>query len=169
MARLFVAVWPPPSVVEDLDRRLARPPRPGLRWVPPQNWHVTLRFLGRCDPDQALAALDAVDATATEAVIGPAVTTLGRGVLCLPVAGLDALADAVRAATASVGQPPDPRPFTGHLTLARMRGRGASTGTGARFTARFAVGEVVLVESDTRAEGAVYRPLGSRPLTPQPG
>ena len=165
VARLFVAAWPPPSVVQDLARHVPRSPAAGVRWVPPENWHVTLRFLGSCDPEAAAAALAAVEAPAAEAAVGPAVTTLGR-VLCLPVSGLDELAEAVRAATARVGQPPDPRPFTGHLTLARLRNRRAAPGAGARFSASFAVDEVLLVESDTRPDGAVYRAIGSRRLPP---
>lgn len=34
--------------------------------------------------------------------------------------GLDALAQAVTAATATLGRPPEDRPFRGHLTLARV-------------------------------------------------
>lgn len=167
MARLFVAVWPPPSVVEAVAHQVPRPPRPGLRWVPPENWHVTLRFLGRADPDEAARALDRLVAGPAEAVVGPAVTTLGRAVVCLPVAGLDRLAAAVVTATAGVGQPPEDRRFTGHLTLARRKGR-AAVPTGTPFSARFEVDEVALVASDTRPSGAEYRTLRRWPLTPRP-
>ncbi|NIR41602.1 MAG: RNA 2',3'-cyclic phosphodiesterase, partial [Actinobacteria bacterium] len=55
MPRLFVAVWPPPSVV-DLLARLPRREEPGVRWTTEAQWHVTLRFLGRADPADATAA-----------------------------------------------------------------------------------------------------------------
>ena len=45
MPRLFIAVWPPPDVVEQVAA-LPRPPVAGLRWTEPEQWHVTLRFLG---------------------------------------------------------------------------------------------------------------------------
>lgn len=167
MARLFVAVWPPPPVVEAVALQVPRPPRSGLRWVPPHNWHVTLRFLGRADPDQAAQAVDQLRAEATEAVVGPAVTTLGRSIVCLPVAGLDRLAAAVVRATAAVGEPPDDRRFNGHLTLARRKGRVAAP-LGVPFEARFAVHEVALVASDTTPSGAQYRILRTWPL-PAPG
>lgn len=168
MARLFVAVWPPSSVVEAVAREVPRPPGPGLRWVPPENWHVTLRFLGRADPDDAARALDGLAANAAEAVVGPAVTMLGRAIVCLPVAGLDRLAAAVVAATAGVGQPPEGRRFNGHLTLARRKGR-ASAPTGAPSASRFEVDEVALVESHTEPSGAEYRTLRTWPLaTPRP-
>jgi RNA 2',3'-cyclic 3'-phosphodiesterase len=158
MARLFVAVWPPPAVVRAIAAEVPRPPRPGVRWVPPQDWHVTLRFLGRAEPAEAVEALDRLVGVPVRASIGPAVTTLGRAVVCLPVGGLDDLAGAVRSATAGVGQPPDPRGFTGHLTLARRRGR-AQVPTGSRFEAGFEVDEVALVASDTLPSGARYRVL----------
>ena len=58
----------------------------------------------------------------------PTAVTSGRGsaasaatVVCVPVAGLDELAAAVPRPTAAIGEPPDPRRFAGHLTLARLR------------------------------------------------
>src|SRR5947209_3556899 len=48
VARLFVAVWPPASLISQL-RSLDRPARPGLRWTTEDQWHVTLRFLGGVD------------------------------------------------------------------------------------------------------------------------
>lgn len=165
MPRLFIAAWPPAPVLDAMAGQLPMPPRPGVRWVPPENWHVTLRFLGEADVAHAVAALDRLEAGPAEAVVGPAVTLLGRSIACLPVAGLDDLAGAVRRATADVGQPPDPRGFDGHLTLARRRGR-ARLPTGARFQARFEVSEVTLVGSDTLPTGAEYRVLHRRPLAP---
>jgi RNA 2',3'-cyclic 3'-phosphodiesterase len=43
--RLFAALDPPADVVADLDRVL---PRKGtaLRWVPPDQWHLTTAFFG---------------------------------------------------------------------------------------------------------------------------
>jgi RNA 2',3'-cyclic 3'-phosphodiesterase len=160
MPRLFVAAWPPPEVVEVIERQVPRPPRPGVRWVPPENWHVTLRFLGRADPEEAASALGSLVAEPAMAEVGPAVAALGRSVVCLPVAGLDALAAAVRTATAGVGEPADPRPFTGHLTLARGRGGRGLPSLGVPAEASFAVGEVLLVRSETRPDGAVYHPVG---------
>jgi len=59
-ARLFVAALPPPAVVDAL-RGAVRPLRlaaPGLRWSPPDQWHVTLAFLGPV-PAERRADLDA--------------------------------------------------------------------------------------------------------------
>jgi RNA 2',3'-cyclic 3'-phosphodiesterase len=163
MRRLFVAVWPSPEVMAGL-MSLPRPPEQGVRWVPPEQWHVTLRFLGDADPDDALAALSGASLPAATAELGPRVSRLGRAVVVVPVAGLDPLADAVRDVTAAVGEPPDPRGFTGHLTLARLRHRGACRLTGTAVAERFVAHEVALVASEPSSTGPVYRVLGRFPV-----
>ncbi|MFN0089904.1 MAG: 2'-5' RNA ligase family protein [Acidimicrobiales bacterium] len=155
-ARLFVAAIPPAAVLDRIEA-LARPAAAGLRWTTREQWHVTLRFLGTAEVAAARAALARVASASALARLGPVVSRLGRGVLCLPCTGLDDLAAAVVAATAEVGRPPDPRPFTGHLTLARFTGRPAAAAAGERFEAEFAVTELVLLESRTLPSGAVYR------------
>lgn len=161
MARLFVAVRPPAEVLA-LLAELPRPDEPGVRWVPPAQWHVTLRFLGEADVGAARDALAALaDATAgidrpVTAELGPAVSRLGRSVVCVPVQGLAPLAAAVVAVTDGLGDPPDPRPFTGHLTLARLRGRAACGIAGAPVSGRFDVTEVELVRSTLGSTGATH-------------
>lgn len=118
--RLFVAVRPPDDVL-DAVAALARPAHPGVRWTTRDQWHVTLRFLGEVgESEPVAAALAAAPLPAATAALGPRVTALGSGVVCLPVAGLDALAAAVSEATAGWGRPPEHRRFRGHLTLARV-------------------------------------------------
>ena len=162
MARLFVAVSPPDRVL-DRVAALDRPTVAGLRWTGREQWHVTLRFLGRVDAvDDAVRALASVRAAPTEAVAGPAVGRFGHRVLHVPVAGLEELAAAVTAATAHVGQPPEDRPFVGHLTLARVA-KGARVDLrrldGQLVSGRWVVDEVCLVESHLSREGARYEVL----------
>jgi 2'-5' RNA ligase len=163
LPRLFVAAWPPDEVL-DLLETLPRPLDPGVRWTRRDQWHVTLRFLGAADPDAAAAALASVHAPFAEAVLGPLTARLGRSVVVVPVAGLAALAGAVAAATAEVGEPPDPRPFAGHLTLARLRQRPACRVAGFRFSACFGVTEIHLVRSRLDRGGARYEVLRTWPL-----
>jgi len=155
MARLFVAVWPPSEVVDALCR-LPRPAGAGVRWTTPDQWHVTLRFLGETDPVEAEAALRELDPPASELRLGPGTVLLGRDVVALPAHGVDELAAAVLEVTRGVGRPPARRPFHGHLTLARLR-RGAGRPARMAFEARWDVRTVELVESDLRPTGASYR------------
>ncbi|HEX2192907.1 MAG TPA: RNA 2',3'-cyclic phosphodiesterase [Acidimicrobiales bacterium] len=162
MARLFVAVAPPDQVLERVAA-LARPDVAGLRWTSRAQWHVTLRFLGRVDDVAAAArALAAVRVPPAEACLGPAVGRFGARVLHVPVGGLDEVAAAVVAATAHVGEPPEDRPFTGHLTLARVA-RGAKVDlralAGQPIEGSWPVEEVWLMESLLSPKGARYETI----------
>lgn len=179
--RLFVAV-DLPSEAGALVAGLPRPADPAVRWTTPAQWHVTVRFLGEvppaalAGPDGLLAALDTVGgglaargALPVRARLGPALAWFpGRQVLQVPVAGLDALADAVLRATGGFGVPAD-HPFRGHLTVARARGRarGPAALAGAPVTAGWIVPEVVLYASVPRGrEGPRYDPLHRVALAP---
>src|SRR5580658_8973846 len=78
----------------------------GVRSVKPNQWHVTLRFLGAVNED-LVPALIAALIGAARAVSGPVRCTIGpatawfanQRVLQLPVTGLDQVAEAVRSAT----------------------------------------------------------------------
>ncbi len=164
MSRLFVAVWPPAVVLDGIGA-LHRPVDDGGRWTRRDQWHVTLRFLGSADIDEVTSALAGVRHAPVEAVVGPATELLGEGVLHLPVAGLDSLADGVVAATRDLGRPPEGRPFLGHLTLARMAGEPPDGVVGQAFSARFAVGAFHLVSSSLGGDAARYETVATIPLT----
>ncbi|MHB8439893.1 MAG: RNA 2',3'-cyclic phosphodiesterase [Acidimicrobiales bacterium] len=167
--RLFVAVAVPDQL-SLLLRALARPATDVLRWTTDAQWHVTLRFLGEVDdPGEVLDALSAVaallepDDRPVRAVVGPEATWFpGRHVLQVPVAGLDALAAAVRGATSHVGEPDD-KLFNGHLTLARTWGRrpGPASVAGTPLTGSFPVNRVGLYRSFTDPGGSRYTLLGA--------
>lgn len=169
--RCFIAVVPPPAVLAALAE-LPRPVEPGVRWTRPGTWHVTLRFLGDTDPAEVSRAMDALAGRhdppgfpgPVEAELGPAVARLGRHVVCVPVHGLADLAAVVGEATAHLGAPPDPRPFAGHITLARLRARAACGVAGAPVRARFAVTEVVLFSSVLDREGPTHTALRGWPV-----
>ena len=134
-----------------------------MRWAEPDDWHVTLRFLGVADSAEVAARLDASPMPAAVARLGPAVGRLGRGFVVVPVGGLDEVAAAVQAATADLGQAPDQRPFSGHLTLARLRGKCECAAVGVPIDGEFAVSELVLVDSETKRDKAHYRVIGRWP------
>lgn len=165
MPRLFVAVWPPPAVVELLEA-LPRPDVPGVRWTTRAQWHVTLRYLGEVDESEARAALAAVDAAPTEASLGPAVGRLGPDTVIVPVDGLDDVVGAVELATLRLGERPHPTGFVGHLTLGRQRGGGRTALDGVAVATSFAVDEIALVRSDSSPRGPRYTTVALRPLAP---
>lgn len=164
MARVFVAVWPPPDVAAALAA-LPRPATDGVRWVPQEHLHVTLRFLGDVDHEQVTTRLERTSLPSAAAALGPAVTMLGRHVVMAPVAGLDALAAAVTTAIGDLGQA-ERRRFLGHVTLARCRrddaGRAVS-GTAVDLT--FRVREVAVITSETHPDGARYTTRAVVPTT----
>ncbi len=162
--RCFVAVLPPPEV-SDVLARLDRPAAPGVRWTHPDQWHVTLRFLGEVDPGEASAALTGLNAEAVVATMGPATIGLGGHTVVIPVSGLDGLAASVVARTALVGEPPEDRPFVGHLTLARLGAPAPPGSVGIPLAAEFPVGEVCLVASHLLPDGAAYEVLERFVLT----
>lgn len=165
MPRLFVAVWPPEDLVSEL-MSLRRKDRRGVRFVPPDAWHVTLRFLGEASIDDVEEALDEVDLPAATASLGPAVDVFGERVLAVPVTGLDELADVVVSATARIGDPPPRRRFAAHLTIARIKGDAQMPDAlGAMVDGEFPVEEVALVRSRLGQDGARYDTVAAWPLT----
>ena len=135
MPRLFLAVFPPVEVVKLLGG-LERPEVEGLRWTVPEQWHITLRFLGETEQGEVEDSLRGFRGSACTVRLGPASRRLGARVLMLPAEGLSELAAEVGAFTASIGQPPDRRGFTGHLTLARARKRVPGTVVAQPFDVR---------------------------------
>ena len=103
---------------------------PGARWVPPANYHLTLRFIGEVpahhaeEIDHALAALRArafpleLAGMGTFAKGGQA-NQLWVGVAANP--SLQALRNKVETALQRAGCEPERRRFTPHITLARLR------------------------------------------------
>ncbi|MEW6152978.1 MAG: RNA 2',3'-cyclic phosphodiesterase [Actinomycetota bacterium] len=182
MPRLFVAAWPPPEVAEAItgaarQARAVLGPDAPVRWTTPEQWHVTLRFLGAVPDAAALseALAGAPLPVGPLATLGPGVAWLGRRVLHVPVAGLDDLAGVVAGATAGFGREKPGHPFTGHVTLARVRearGRPRAVGgvaglVGVEVAGSWTVDEVTLVESHLSAAGARYEVLGRWRLGPR--
>ena len=103
-------------------------------------------------------ALRASGASEVRASLGPTTAWFpGRQVLQVPVAGLDALAQAVFDATAPWGRVDDHR-FSGHLTVARARGRapGPASLAGASVAATWRVRSFELVSSVLQRGGSRY-------------
>ena len=163
MTRLFVAVWPPDHVIEQLAD-LERPRDQGVKWVPIENLHITLRFLGDADVDEVTDRLDQVLLPAATAALGPAFDLLGERSLITPVAGVDDLAAVVQNAVRGLGTERERKRFQGHITVARLARRARPTRSAGRpFEASFDVDEVALVASTLTDAGAVYETVTTWP------
>lgn len=132
--RLFTAVRVPRDRLEWLDHEVeAVKGVPGVRWTNVDNQHVTLNFLGWVEARVLPEVTAAVDAAGR--AHGPAPVSLS-GLGAFPRARrarvlwagiedpqglLPALAGDLGARLRSVGYEPEDRPYTPHLTLARLK------------------------------------------------
>jgi 2'-5' RNA ligase len=125
--RLFVGIDLPWELRERLDALEGN--IPGARWVPSENFHLTLRFIGEVgkhqaeEIDLALATLKARAFDLTLAGVGTFAkggreTTLWVGVE--RNAQLEHLQNKVETALQRIGLEPERRRFTPHITLARL-------------------------------------------------
>jgi 2'-5' RNA ligase len=135
----------------------------------PDQWHVTLEFLGPVPARR----FEASHRAAAEVPAGPfeivfdAIEYWRRPqVLCLTArevpATLDGLVQDLRARLASHGFEPERRPYRPHLTLARKVSRPVEPL--AFEPLRWPVAEFTLVESVTDRSGSHYTPLAAWPL-----
>lgn len=101
-------------------------------WTPPENWHLTLKFLGHVpDPARVLAAVRPLCAAAAPIDLRLAgLGTFGTRVIWAGLeeasggGGLTALADAIDRACVPLGFKGEDRPYSPHITLARIRDAG---------------------------------------------
>ncbi len=191
--RLFVALEPPDAVRRRLAalavelRRAAGRAADEVRWVPPENVHLTLQFLGAV-PGERVADVEAAIRAAAAAAHPLSLEVKGAGGfpnarrprvvwagLGGDLAALGALVQDLGRSLAPLGFPPEDRPFSAHLTLGRARdGRGAPGLAGALAAAAGASGapwrasEVVLFESHLSPKGPRYEAIADEPLGANP-
>jgi 2'-5' RNA ligase len=128
--RLFVGIELPRELRSRIAL-LASAGIPGARWVPPENYHVTLRFIGEAprylaeEIDHALAALQAPAFALTLGGIGTFVKGGRSQLLWLGVERsekLERLQSKIETALQRCGLEPERRKFQPHVTLARLDG-----------------------------------------------
>ncbi len=186
--RAFLAVELPENVLRRLaqvQQRL-RQALPNLAYVRPEGLHITLKFLGEISEEQVAAVSRSVRATASRfSRFRLHIEGLGTfppqgqpRVVWLGVAGdvpiLSALAVQVEQDLKRLGLRQEDRPFSPHLTLARVRQRlSAGELTQLRLLGQqlagkigreFEIVEISLMRSHLRSGGAVYERLEAYPL-----
>ena len=142
MLRSFIAIETPVEIQNALAQAAAPLkkilPKPLVRWVAPQNVHLTLKFLGDVSPANLERLAEAINAeAASHTMFSISVGGLGAfpdqrrarviwmGLEAPPA--LAALQHGVDAAAAKLGYPMEQRPFSPHLTIGRV----AQTASGA--------------------------------------
>lgn len=128
MPRLFTGL----EIPAEIGRALSglRGGLPGARWVEPENYHATLRFIGDIDDAMARdvdAALRECRARAPIEIALDRLDTFGggkpRAVLArvVPTPALNELQGEQERLMRRIGLAPETRRFTPHVTLARLR------------------------------------------------
>jgi 2'-5' RNA ligase len=125
--RLFVGIDLPLDLRIELAR--LRTSLPGARWIPEENWNLTLRFVGEVTPNQAedvdlaLATLRGKRFSLTLSGLGTH-TRSGREVALWARAernpALEHLQTKIETAMQRAGLPPERRRFMPHVTVARL-------------------------------------------------
>jgi 2'-5' RNA ligase len=157
--------------------------RSKIRWTPPENLHLTVKFLGNVAKRRAARVCELVEETCR--AIAPLDFQV-RGLRCIPAGGrvkmiwanvqeptgkLQEAQGLLESALTSLRFPREKRQFVPHVTLARIKATEDSPGLRAAaarhaetdFGVQHAV-EVVTYGSKLTPTGAVYDPLGRAPL-----
>lgn len=180
MLRLFVAL----EIAESWRTLLAglQAGVPGARWVAPENFHVTLRFIGEVDEGQAAdidSLLQGIRAPAFDLALsgvghfgdGRKLSALWAGVA--PNPALLHLHDKIESAVSRAGCKPEGGKYKPHITLARFGAREQAGHHLAQFMASNAllrtepvpVEQFSLFSSLTRREGSIYTVEADYPLS----
>lgn len=176
--RLFTAIDLPDGFRREVAD-LQAPSALDARWTDPDQFHVTLRFIGEADPERATQYEQALADVGTAPVrckpYGLDVLPSRRSPRVL-VLGLDrtdslmALYEAVNTALDEEGLSPEDRDYTPHVTLARLDDTAPEAvhaflrrQNGHAFPA-FQADQFVLYESTLTPDGARHDPQAIYPL-----
>jgi 2'-5' RNA ligase len=186
--RLFVALEVPEAVRENLAaiRKSFSSIDSRLRWVPSQNFHVTLKFIGSVPGEklqgitEALRSVSIVDRVQV-CIRGLAwyfnpKTSVMLWATVEDSKPLTALATAVDQRLASLGIAPENRSFAPHFTLARGNSRNLTAGISIALSelaekykkhdfGSVTLQEFHLMESKTLPSGPIYSKVQSFPFT----
>jgi 2'-5' RNA ligase len=184
--RSFIAIELPVELKREISRlqeRLKAGSRAPVRWVSPENTHLTLKFLGDID----VAVIDDIQNALQEAVRGISAIRLGAEglgvfpnntrvqIIWVGLSGeldrLQKLQQSIDKELAKLRFSVEKRGFSPHLTIARIRDRATASDRqdmgrlveNTDFTCNidFSIDSVSLMKSQLTREGPIYSRLGS--------
>ena len=177
MIRLFVGLLLRNEIVARLQALCGG--LPGARWVEPANMHITLRFIGEIneqDADEIDRLLSGVNADSFNLEL-KGLGTFGQGdkiralwASVVPSQPLNHLQAKIESAVVRSGQQTERRRFTPHVTLARFSRPGLARiqsfveGNNLFQAGPFHIGQITLFESSLGGGGPVYMPLAQYEL-----
>jgi RNA 2',3'-cyclic 3'-phosphodiesterase len=183
--RVFVAVEIDSQVVDKISAAITelKSRVPGVRWVDPTNFHLTLKFLGNVEEAQ----INQIGAALEEQLHPfPRFTINAKGlgvfpdlrrprILWVGLAGIElpSLVSRLESALEPLDFVPEKRSFTPHLTIGRWRqterasktlGQALESWKDYQFGATN-IDEVILFQSKLNPKGAIYTKLKTVTLT----
>jgi RNA 2',3'-cyclic 3'-phosphodiesterase len=176
--RLFSAIELPDGVRAELADRMtaARAAAPGLKWIPREQWHITLGFYGDGDDPGRRGAWLREQAAPLRG-FRLRLRDAGRFSGVLWIGGETPDAEALQAAAGALtGQRAGGRAYTPHVTVARWKKRAMAHAAMAAAAALagyrgpwWLADEVVLFSSELTPEGPVYTAVDRVALSGAPG
>ncbi|MEL0105677.1 MAG: RNA 2',3'-cyclic phosphodiesterase [Rhodospirillaceae bacterium] len=176
--RLFIGLALPENIRSTLSA--VQSGLPGAKWVKPENFHMTLRFIG--DTERRVA--EDIDSSLSDIRV-PAFDMKLSGLGCFETKGrvrslwvqvlksepLKRLHEKIESAVVRTGFEPERRKFKPHITLARFKGGASSDRIGMFMETHngiqiesFTVNQFTLFRSHLGGEGSVYEPLAEYEL-----
>lgn len=176
MPRLFTGLEIPAEVQESLS--LLRGGLPGARWIDPENYHITLRFIGDIDDRMAheiASMLDGMRRRSFEVRFSGLTSFGGRKPRAIvaavePIQPLIELQAEQERLMQRLGLAPEGRKFTPHVTLARLRDSSSHevaeylSARGPVFGSAFRVSRFVLFSARSSVGGGPYVVEADYPL-----
>jgi RNA 2',3'-cyclic 3'-phosphodiesterase len=176
MPRLFTALEIPHDAAMSLS--LLRGGLPSSRWIDTENYHITLRFIGDVEShvaDEIASALDRVERPPFDLSLhgvgqfgGKKPHSIWAGVT--PIHEMIQLQAEIERLCQRLALAPDPRKFTPHVTLARLRNASVSdvahylSSHGTFATKPFTISRFVLLSSRDSVGGGPYITEEAYPL-----
>lgn len=179
--RLFVALPAHSSFLDEIRPFLhaARRLWPGVRWIPEDQIHLTVKFVGESERLSCITdALETVRVPPFTAELGHDLLVLGKEseariiALKLESALFSELFRQVDEGLSRCAVPPEQRPFLPHITVGRIKEKVTRraalqnlAGAGSLPRAVYPCGSLRLYESILRKEGPEYHIRGEYPLS----